>query len=104
MIDFAAPAVVGEDAASYELERRFVVAQVGSSYPPARNPLCRRLCAGNWDGFLAAIEQAVPQVEALGITDYCTIRSYKQFLAYRKEGRASNVRLVFPNVEFRLDI
>src|SRR5688500_5093059 len=60
--------------------------------------------AGNWDGFLAAIEQAVPQVEALGITDYCTIRSYKQFLAYRNNGRASNVQLVFPNVEFRLDI
>ena len=59
---------------------------------------------GDWEGFLAAIEQAVPRAEALGITDYCTIRGYRQFLALKKEGRAANVAFVFPNVELRLDI
>jgi hypothetical protein len=59
---------------------------------------------GDWDAYLNAIESASPGVEALGITDYCTLRGYKDFLAHRKNGRASNVRFVFPNVEFRFDV
>ena len=57
-----------------------------------------------WDGFLTAIETASPSVGALGITDYCVLRGYQQFLEHRKAGRASNVGFVFPNVEFRLTI
>src|SRR5437667_130239 len=59
---------------------------------------------GDWDGYLQAIETATPTVEALGITDYCNIESYKTFLEHQAKGRAPNVRFAFPNVEFRFDI
>jgi ABC-type lipoprotein export system ATPase subunit len=57
-----------------------------------------------WDAFLDVIEKADPVVEALGITDYCVLRSYSRFVAYRKAGRAKNVIFAFPNIEFRLGI
>ena len=59
---------------------------------------------GDWEGYLSAIESATPSVKALGITDYCTLNSYREFLKYWKAGRASNVTFVFPNIEFRLTI
>lgn len=59
---------------------------------------------GDWNGYLQAIETARPMVEALGITDYCNIESYKSFLEHQAKGRALNVRFAFPNVEFRFDI
>ena len=59
---------------------------------------------GDWSAYLDAIEQASPKVEALGITDYCTINGYKEFLKYQQQGRATNIRFAFPNVEFRLDV
>jgi hypothetical protein len=59
--------------------------------------------AGDWDGYFTAIEQASPRVEALGVTEYCTLTGYKEFRAKRGI-RAPTVSLVFPNVEFRFDI
>lgn len=59
---------------------------------------------GDWDAYLTAIENATPAAEALGITDYCVLQGYLQFLEYQKQGRAQNVRFVFPNVEFRLSV
>ena len=60
--------------------------------------------AGDWEGYLNRIETAVPVVEALGVTDYFSIRGYQRVIAKKREGRLANVRLIFPNVEMRLDI
>lgn len=57
-----------------------------------------------WDRYLDAIEAASPTVEALGITEYCLLDGYRAFRAYQDQGRAGNVRLAFPNLEFRLTI
>ena len=58
----------------------------------------------DWTRYLDVIESARPTVEALGVTDYCTISGYKEFLKHRASGRASNVTFAFPNVEFRLEV
>ena len=58
---------------------------------------------GDWEGYLSAIENAIPKVSALGITDYFTLDCYKNVLQKQKEGRLKDIWL-FPNVELRLDI
>ena len=57
---------------------------------------------GDWDGYLKAIESAAPRVDALGVTDYLSIGTYKEFLR-RRSGRLKEI-FVFPNVEMRLTI
>ncbi|MBI4915861.1 MAG: ATP-binding protein [Acidobacteria bacterium] len=59
---------------------------------------------GDWDGYLTIIEATTPQVEALGITDYCVLDSYREFRRRQAQGRVPSVRLVFPNIEFRLTV
>ncbi len=56
---------------------------------------------GDWDGYFAAIEAATPAVAALGVTDYMGVGCYEEFLK-RRGSRAPSVKLVFPNIEFRL--
>lgn len=60
--------------------------------------------AGNWEGYLNAIETAVPVIDALGVTDYLSIETYKGVRSHWLAGRLPQVLLVFPNVEFRLSI
>src|SRR6185436_11143537 len=71
----------------------------------APGTLLADLFKSDWDGYLAAIRLADPKVAALGITDYCVLASYDLF---REKARASkgleHLKLVFPNVEFRLTI
>jgi ABC-type lipoprotein export system ATPase subunit len=59
---------------------------------------------GDWEGFLDAVEKAAPTVEALGITDYCVLNSYKEFRKRWEANRAQNVKFIFPNIEFRLSV
>lgn len=58
----------------------------------------------DWDAYIKRIESARPIVSALGITDYFTLRSYKEVLRRRKDGALASVPLVFANVELRLTI
>ncbi len=58
----------------------------------------------DWDSYLRRIEAARPVPSALGITDYFTLRAYKEFIRRRQVGALSSVALVFPNVELRLTI
>ncbi|MDV7210103.1 TrlF family AAA-like ATPase [Azotobacter beijerinckii] len=58
----------------------------------------------DWDLYLNKLESVSPTIQALGITDYFSIESYRRVLAWKKEGRLANVSLIFPNVEMRLDI
>ena len=57
---------------------------------------------GDWDAFFKAIEAATPAPTALGVTDYFTLRGYKEFVRRRTTGQLPSVELVFPNVELRL--
>jgi hypothetical protein len=57
-----------------------------------------------FDRYSELIEAAEPPLEAIGVTDYFTTRSYETVLAARQEGRLPNVRLLFPNIEMRLSI
>ncbi len=58
----------------------------------------------DWDAYIERIEKAHPTVSALGITDYFTLRSYKEILHRRQAGALQSVPLVFPNIELRLTI
>jgi hypothetical protein len=57
----------------------------------------------DWDGYFQRIAEARPAPVALGITDYFTLRCYRQFVRLRPPTLGS-VGLVFPNVELRLTI
>lgn len=58
----------------------------------------------SWDAYLLALEEADPALEAIGITDYCITRSYERFTKeVQRSGRLPG-RLIFPNIELRLDI
>ncbi|AVI58377.1 phosphotransferase [Paracoccus yeei] len=57
-----------------------------------------------WNDYLTALEQATPLIEAIAVTDYYVTDAYEQVLRYKAAGRLSNTKLVFPNVELRLDV
>jgi len=57
-----------------------------------------------WDEYLARIENADPQVVALGITDYWSLDLYEEVLTKKAEGRLADVELIFPNVEVRFEV
>jgi energy-coupling factor transporter ATP-binding protein EcfA2 len=59
---------------------------------------------GNWQEYLNRIESAQPMVEALGVTDYFCIQTYREVKKLKTQGRLNHVKLLFPNVEMRLDI
>lgn len=55
-----------------------------------------------WDGYLTRIEQSKPRIEALGVTDYCSIDEYEKVVGFQATGRLAEVGLIFPNIELRL--
>lgn len=57
-----------------------------------------------WGDYLAALEQATPVIEAIAVTDYYVTDTYEEVLRYKAAGRLPNAKLVFPNVELRLDV
>ncbi len=59
---------------------------------------------GDWEAYLTKIEQATPVIEVLGVTDYFSIGTYQEVVRRIDEGRLAGVKLIFPNVEMRLDI
>ena len=59
---------------------------------------------GDWQTYLERLESALPSVEALGVTDYFCIETYKQVRKKKNEGRLPGIKLIFPNVEMRFDI
>jgi hypothetical protein len=60
--------------------------------------------AGAWNDYLLALEQATPAIEAIAVTDYYVTDTYQEVLNHRLAGRLPDVRLIFPNVELRLDV
>lgn len=59
---------------------------------------------GDWDGYLKQIEEAHPAPVALGITDYFTLRGYKEVFRRRQAGALGSIPFVFANIELRLTI
>jgi ABC-type lipoprotein export system ATPase subunit len=59
---------------------------------------------GDWETYLQSVEQSSPVVQALGVTDYFCIETYRNVREWKAKDRLPNVQLLFPNVEMRLDI
>lgn len=57
-----------------------------------------------WGDYLTAIEQATPVIEAIAVTDYYVTDTYEEVLRHKAAGRLPSAKLVFPNVELRLDV
>jgi hypothetical protein len=57
-----------------------------------------------WNDYLTALEQATPVIEAIAVTDYYVTDTYEEVLRHQAAGRLPTTKLIFPNVELRLDI
>ncbi|MGI2129656.1 TrlF family AAA-like ATPase [Shewanella oncorhynchi] len=57
-----------------------------------------------WDAYLTALEEVMPKIEALAVTDYYVTDTYEEVLKRKEAGRLKGVQLIFPNVELRLDV
>lgn len=57
-----------------------------------------------WEDYLTALEQATPAIQAIAVTDYYVTDTYEEVLRRRDAGRLPHAKLVFPNVELRLDV
>ena len=56
---------------------------------------------GGWNEFLAAVE-AQKEVIVVGVTDYLSIANYSLLKRFRNEGRIRNIKMLVPNIEFRM--
>lgn len=57
-----------------------------------------------WGDYLTALEQARPTIEAIAVTDYYVTDTYEKVLQHKAAGRLPDAKLIFPNVELRLDV
>jgi hypothetical protein len=57
-----------------------------------------------WNDYLTALEQAMPAIEAVAVTDYYVTDTYEAVLKHKEAGRLSAVKLIFPNIELRLNV
>jgi len=57
-----------------------------------------------WEDYLTALEKATPTIEAIAVTDYYVTDTYEKVLRHRAAGRLPDAKLIFPNVELRLDV
>jgi hypothetical protein len=57
-----------------------------------------------WNDYLTALEQAIPAIEAVAVTDYYVTDTYEEVRRRKETGRLPAVQLIFPNVELRLDV
>lgn len=60
--------------------------------------------ADPWNAYLTSLEELTPKVEAIAVTDYYVMDTYEEFLKRKAAGRLPGVKLLFPNVELRLDV
>jgi hypothetical protein len=57
-----------------------------------------------WEAYLTTLEASTPRIEALAVTDYYVTDTYEEVLRHKASDRLSDVQLIFPNVELRLDV
>jgi hypothetical protein len=58
----------------------------------------------SWNDYLTALERAIPVIEAIAVTDYYVTDTYEEVLRHKAAGRLPATKLIFPNVELRLDV
>ncbi|TIO32280.1 TrlF family AAA-like ATPase [Mesorhizobium sp.] len=56
-----------------------------------------------WGTYLTALEGLTPKIEAIAVTEYYVTDTYEEFLKHKAAGRLPSVKLIFPNIELRLD-
>ena len=56
-----------------------------------------------WDKYLSTLESASPTIEAVAVTDYYVTDTYEEVVRFKDSGRLPAVKLIFPNIELRLD-
>lgn len=59
--------------------------------------------ADAWSAFLADLESLPPDFKVVGINDYLFLDGYKRVLREKTNGRLSNLDLILPVIELRLD-
>lgn len=60
--------------------------------------------ADPWGAYLTTLEGLTPKIEAIAVTDYYVTDTYEEFLKQKAVGRLPGVKLLFPNIELRLDV
>lgn len=60
--------------------------------------------ADPWGAYLTTLESLTPPIEAIAVTDYYVTDTYEEFLKHKAAGRLPGVKLIFPNIELRLDV
>jgi hypothetical protein len=60
--------------------------------------------ADPWGAYLTTLEGLTPKIEAIAVTDYYVTDTYEEFLKHKAAGRLPGVKLLFPNIELRLDV
>ena len=58
----------------------------------------------SWQAYVNELLKKAPPIRAIGVTDYYLTESYEALLSLWKEGKLPGVKLLFPNIEMRLDI
>lgn len=57
-----------------------------------------------WTDYLTALESAAPVIEAIAVTDHYVTDTYEEVLRHKAAGRLPATKLIFPNVELRLNV
>jgi hypothetical protein len=57
-----------------------------------------------WGNYLTALEGLTPRIEAIGVTDYYVTDTYEEVIRQKTAGRLPDIKLIFPNIEVRLDV
>ena len=60
--------------------------------------------ADPWGNYLTVLEGLVPKIEAIGVTDYYVTDTYEEVVRQQGSSSLPDVKLVFPNIEIRLDV
>ncbi|MCR4274778.1 MAG: hypothetical protein NUW02_01885 [Candidatus Campbellbacteria bacterium] len=55
-----------------------------------------------WEKYITDLEALPPEIKVIGINDYLFLEGYEKVLAYKNQGRLSNIVLILPVIEFRL--
>lgn len=57
----------------------------------------------NWERFISDLERLPPEIKVIGVNDYIFIDGYKKVLDEKRNGRLSNIELILPVIELRID-
>lgn len=57
-----------------------------------------------WSDYLDSLETLSPAIEAMAVTDYYVTDTYETLLEFKAAGRLPSIKLIFPNIELRLDV